>query len=113
MCAGWLIHVSESKYMRDMGGLRKDLRITFVCMLIVALSLAGIFPLSGFWSKDAILTATIQAGGLGADLLYILGLATALATAFYSMRMIGLIFYGKKSENIEKIEHHVGEHGVA
>jgi len=95
-----------------MGGLRKDLRITFVCMLIVALSLAGIFPFSGFWSKDAILTATLQAGGLGADLLYVLGLATALATAFYSMRMIGLIFYGKKSENIEKIEHHEVDHGV-
>jgi len=112
MCAGWLIHVAESKYMRDMGGLRRDLKITFISMFIVALSLAGIFPLSGFWSKDAILSATSQAGGPVATLLYLLGLATALATAFYSMRMIGLIFFGEKSQNMTKIESHEGHHAV-
>jgi NADH-quinone oxidoreductase subunit L len=103
MCAGWLIHVTESRFMRDMGGLRKDLKITFISMLIVALSLAGIFPLSGFWSKEAILSAATQAGALGIGL-YVLGLVTALMTAFYSMRMIGLIFYGDKSENLLKLE---------
>lgn len=106
MCAGWLLHVTETKYMSDMGGLRKDLKITFGAMLIVALSLAGLIPFSGFWSKDTILTAASQAGSAGMAL-YILGLATALATAFYSMKIIGLVFFGNKSAHLEKIaEHH-------
>lgn len=104
MCAGWLIHATESKFMKDMGGLRKNLKITFVSMLIVALSLAGIFPLSGFWSKDAILSAATKAGDIGLAL-YVLGVVTALMTAFYSIRMIGLIFYGEKSPNLQKLEN--------
>ena len=52
MCAGWLIHVTESRFISGMGGLRKNMKITFISMLIVALSLAGLPPLSGFWSKD-------------------------------------------------------------
>ncbi len=110
MCAGWLIHVAGSKYMSDMGGLRKDLRTTFVSMFIVALSLAAIFPLSGFWSKDSILSAAVGAGGISL-IFYALGLATSLITAFYSVRMIGLIFYGNKSANIGKIEQQ-DEHGI-
>ena len=110
MCAGWLIHTTESKFMKDMGGLRKNLRITFVSMLIVALSLAGIFPLSGFWSKDAILSAATKAGDIGLAL-YVLGVVTALMTAFYSVRMIGLIFYGDKSPNLQKLESE-HEHGL-
>ncbi|HYB03639.1 MAG TPA: NADH-quinone oxidoreductase subunit L [Nitrososphaerales archaeon] len=111
MCAGWLIHVTGSRFMKDMGGLRKDLKITFVAMLIVALSLAGIVPLSGFWSKEAILGAALQAGKAGVAL-WILGLATALMTAFYSMRMIGLIFYGDKSANLQKMESEHSDHGI-
>jgi len=105
MCAGWLLHVSESKYMKDMGGLRKNLPVTFVSMLIVALSLAGIIPLSGFWSKDAILSAAAHAGTVGVGL-YIFGVITALMTAFYSVRIIGLVFFGEKSANIQNIEEH-------
>lgn len=108
MCAGWLIHATESKYASDMGGLRKDLKITFISMLIVALSLAGFFPLSGFWSKDSILGAALQAGGIS-DVFYAVGLLTALMTAFYSMRLIGLIFAGSKSANVQNLEEH-GHH---
>ena len=100
-----------SRFMKDMGGLGKDLRITFIAMLIVALSLAGIVPLSGFWSKEAILGAAEQAGGVGIGL-WILGLVTALMTAFYSMRMIGLIFYGDKSANLQKVEAEHSGHGI-
>lgn len=112
MCAGWLIHVTQSRFMKDMGGLRKNLKITFAAMLVVALSLAGIIPFSGFWSKDAILSAAANAGTVGIAL-YILGAVTALMTAFYSIRIIGLVFYGDKSANLQKIEqepHH--EHGI-
>ncbi len=111
MCAGWLIHVTESKYASQMGGLRKELKITFIAMMIVALSLAGFPPLSGFWSKDAILGAALQAGGIS-TIFYIVGIVTALMTAFYSIRLIGIIFAGKKSENIENLEakgHHIHE----
>ena len=103
MCAGWLIHVTKSRFMSDMGGLRKHMKITFVSMLIVALSLAGLPPLSGFWSKDSILGASLQAGGVSI-IFYVVGTVTALMTAFYSIRLIGLIFAGKKSANIEKLE---------
>ena len=103
MCAGWLIHVTQSRFMSDMGGLRKHMKITFVSMLIVALSLAGLPPLSGFWSKDSILSAALQAGGVSI-IFYVVGTVTALMTAFYTIRLIGLIFAGKKSANIEKLE---------
>ena len=108
MCAGWLLHVAGSKYMKDMGGLRKSLPVTFVSMLVVALSLAGIIPFSGFWSKDAILSAAANAGAAGIGL-YVIGAITALMTAFYSFRIIGLVFYGEKSSNIQKVE---AEHGI-
>jgi NADH-quinone oxidoreductase subunit L len=108
MCAGWLIHVTGSKYMSEMGGLRKDLKITFYSMLIVGLSLAAIPPFSGFWSKDSILAAANQAGG-AAYVLFALGLITSLITAFYTFRMLGLIFWGPKSENLQRIgSTHVG-----
>ncbi|MGI0091156.1 MAG: NADH-quinone oxidoreductase subunit 5 family protein [Nitrososphaerales archaeon] len=108
MCAGWLIHVTESRFMKDMGGLRKDLKLTFAAMLVVALSLAGIIPFSGFWSKDAILSAAANGGPVGVGL-FVLGVVTALMTAFYSIRFIGLIFYGEKSENVRKMEAHHGQ----
>jgi NADH-quinone oxidoreductase subunit L len=110
MCAGWLLHISGSRFMKDMGGLRKNLPVTFVSMLVVALSLAGIIPFSGFWSKDAILSAAAHAGSVGVGL-YILGAVTALMTAFYSIRIIGLVFFGEKSENIQRVqsEHQIHE----
>lgn len=111
MCAGWLIHVTGSRFMKDMGGLRNELKITFVSMLVVALSLAGIVPLSGFWSKEAILGAAEKAGGAGIGL-WILGLVTALMTAFYSMRVIGLIFFGEKSAHLTSSEGEHGGHGI-
>lgn len=109
MCAGWLLHISRSRFMKDMGGLRKKLPITFASMLVVALSLAGIFPLSGFWSKDAILSAAAHAGSVGFGL-YVLGVVTAMMTAFYSIRIIGLVFFGERSENIQNIERESGIH---
>jgi NADH-quinone oxidoreductase subunit L len=108
MCAGWLIHVTESKFMSEMGGLRHSMKVTFISMLIVALSLAGIFPLSGFWSKESVLGAALQAGGVSL-VFYGLGIVAALMTAFYSMRFIGLIFAGEKSKYILEIEQQ-GEH---
>jgi NADH-quinone oxidoreductase subunit L len=107
MAAGALIHVSGSKYINEMGGLRKKMNMTFIAFLIAAASLAGIPPFSGFWSKDAVLATAWDSGQTW---LFLVGAATAGLTAFYSFRMLGIIFFGKKSTNI--VEREGGEHGV-
>ncbi len=107
MAAGALIHVSGSKYINEMGGLRKKMNMTFIAFLIAAASLAGIPPFSGFWSKDAVLAVAWDSGQTW---LFLVGAVTAGLTAFYSFRMLGIIFFGKESANLE--ERGGGEHGV-
>ena len=113
MGAGALIHSVGSKYMSDMGNLKNKMKITFYMMLIATLSLSGIPPLSGFWSKDAIIASTLMIeNALISNSLFIIALITALLTAFYSFRMLGLVFYGDKSNHIKKMEtsgHHPHE----
>lgn len=101
MAAGALIHATGSKYMHEMGGLRPHMRITFLAMLLAAFSLSGVPPLSGFWSKDAVLAVTAGSGQVG---LFLVGAVTAIITAFYSFRMLGLIFFGRKSQHLEHLE---------
>jgi NADH-quinone oxidoreductase subunit L len=107
MAAGALIHVSGSKYINEMGGLRRKMNMTFIAFLIAAASLAGIPPFSGFWSKDAVLATAWDSGQTW---LFLVGAATAGLTAFYSFRMLGVIFFGKESTNLR--EREVGEHRV-
>ncbi|MDV3293961.1 MAG: NADH-quinone oxidoreductase subunit L [Nitrososphaerales archaeon] len=102
MAAGVLIHTSESKYINDMGGLRGKLKITFVAFLIAAASLSGIPPFTGFWSKDAVLATAWDAGQMG---LFAVGAMTAGLTAFYSFRMVGMIFFGKEGAKVEEAQH--------
>jgi len=109
LSAGAVIHVAETKDVYEMGGLRKYMKITFFCMLIGALALAGVPPLSGFWSKDAILLSSALSGRM---LPLILGIITAGVTMFYSLRMIGLVFFGEKSTHLKRLEeegHHLHE----
>ena len=111
LAAGALIHAADSKYINEMGGLRSKMKITFAAFLIAAASLSGIPPFSGFWSKDAVLGVAWSAGQYG---LFAVGAATAGLTAFYSFRMLGMIFLGKSSEKLESHEggeHHVHEPG--
>ena len=77
--------------MRNMGGLRKQMPVTFWLYLIGTLALAGIFPLAGFWSKDEIL-ADAQ---LHYPVVYILLTIAAFFTAFYMGRQIWMVFFGK------------------
>lgn len=75
----------------NMGGLRKQMPVTFWTFLLASLSLAGIAPLAGFWSKDAILVGAYEAD---AWLPLIVALFTAFLTAFYMFRCIYLVFFG-------------------
>ncbi|HEY4584706.1 MAG TPA: NADH-quinone oxidoreductase subunit L [Acidimicrobiia bacterium] len=89
--AGSVIHAVHSNNMSEMGGLRKDLPITYWTFLIGSLSLAGIIPLAGFWSKDEIL-ATL--GDEGYTAVMWLAIAGAFVTAFYMTRTVALTFHG-------------------
>jgi NADH-quinone oxidoreductase subunit L len=89
--AGSIIHAVHSNDMRDMGGLRSKMPITFWTMLIGSLALAGIFPLAGFWSKDELLAVADHSGHMW---LFWVFIATALITAFYTTRMVLMTFFG-------------------
>ncbi|MDG6989820.1 MAG: NADH-quinone oxidoreductase subunit L [Nitrososphaerota archaeon] len=109
LAAGALIHAADSKYISDMGGMRDKMKLTFAAVMIAAASLSGIPPFSGFWSKDAVLGA---AWGSGQYALFAVGALTAGLTAFYSFRMLGMVFYGDRSKRLAQVEaegHHVHE----
>jgi len=92
--AGSVIHaMSGEQDMRKMGGLRKKMPITFITMAAAWLAISGVFPFSGFWSKDEILIATFHNGGLW-YILWAVGMFVALLTAFYMTRLIVLTFMG-------------------
>ena len=90
--AGSVIHAVHSNNMSDMGGLKEKMPTTFWTMLIGSLALAGIFPLAGFWSKDALLVA---AWNTHHTWLFAAFAVTALITAFYTTRMVLLTFFGE------------------
>ena len=102
LTAGAVIHASESRFMRDMGGLRKTMPITFWSMALTAFSLMGIpVVFSGFWSKDMVLETPLVAGQYP---IFILAILTVGLTCFYTVRMLGLTFFGEKSHRIKELE---------
>ena len=109
LTAGSVIHATESRFFRDYGGLKKYMPITFWCMTIAALSLMGV-PLlfSGFWSKDMVLEASLMAGPATWPM-FILGVLAVGVTCFYTVRALGLTFFGHESERIRELEHE-GKH---
>jgi len=99
----------DAQDMRNMGGLRQYMPVTWVLMWIATLAIAGIPPLSGFFSKDAILGAAFSraggsslaesslfgiSGSIWLYLIYVLGLAAAFLTAIYMTRMMLYTFHG-------------------
>jgi NADH-quinone oxidoreductase subunit L len=106
--AGSVMHaMSGDLDVRHMGGLKSKLPITHATFLIAALAIAGIPPLAGFFSKDAILSSSFEHGGFG-RLFWAVGLFTAGLTAFYMFRVVSLTFYGRFRGSHEQ-EHHVHE----
>jgi NADH-quinone oxidoreductase subunit L len=98
LCAGVVMHATHTLNLKQLGGLRKEMPITFIVSIIGAFSLAGIPPFSGFWSKDTIFEAIILANNFP---LFILIFGTSILTAIYSIRWICLVFLGKKSDFLE------------
>jgi len=91
LASGSVNHATNTFDMRLMGGLRKSMPVTFATFVVGALSLSGVFPLAGFWSKDEILA---DAWAHEKYLFYI-GLVTAGITAFYMFRAVFMTFGGE------------------
>ncbi|MEK7848680.1 MAG: NADH-quinone oxidoreductase subunit L, partial [Chloroflexota bacterium] len=89
--AGSVNHATHTFDMREMGGLRKHMPWTTLTFFVAALSLAGIWPLSGFWSKDEIIAHAWE----GRRLMFVLVAVTAFLTAFYVFRAFFMTFGGE------------------
>jgi NADH-quinone oxidoreductase subunit L len=112
MGAGAVLHAVGSRFMTDMGGIRSKMKKTFLFMMMAGLSLAAApFITSGFWSKDAILAAVLESGYHYSWALFAIAVMVSFMTAFYTFRMLGMTFFGDKSEFIQKSEssHQVHE----
>lgn len=101
LCAGSVIHSVHTQDIRKMGGLFNKMPVTAWTFLIGALAIAGVFPLAGFWSKDEILTATLKSAN---PVFFGIVLFTSLLTAFYTFRLIFLVFFGKQRSDIDPHE---------
>jgi len=105
--SGAVIHTADSIYMTKMRISRKLMPRTWLFMWVGVLSLSGVPPLSGFWSKDGILLASLEANEYW---LFAIALITVSITAFYSVRLMGLIFHtGQDEDKADKEGHLSGE----
>jgi NADH-quinone oxidoreductase subunit L len=104
--SGSVIHgMHHEQDMRKMGALRKAMPITGFTFIIGWLAIAGVPPFAGFWSKDEILLYVYANNRF----LYVVGLLTALLTAYYMTRQVIMVFFGKARWNDHSADH--GAHG--
>ncbi len=100
LSAGSVIHGTlDEQDMRKMGGLIKLLPFTYICMVIGSLALAGFPFLSGYYSKELILEIALGSQSIKGMFVYCLGCTAAFFTAFYSTRLIALVFLVKPNGN--------------
>jgi len=104
--AGSVIHAVHSIYTKDMGGLKKYMPTTYILMLLAALSLSGIPPFSGFWSKDAVFISALAVGTPFAYVLLAVGAISAAMTLAYTLRFLYNTFLAPPSEHIVHLEEH-------
>jgi NADH-quinone oxidoreductase subunit L len=104
--SGSVIHAVHTQDMREMGGLRKKMPLTFATFLIATLTISGVPLTTGFISKDAILAGTLHFAAVNPQhfLLPLFGFGAAALTAFYMFRLLFMTFYG------EPHDHHRFEH---
>jgi len=104
--SGSVIHgMHHEQDMRRMGALRKLMPVTAITFIVGWLAIAGVPPFAGFWSKDEILLYVYDKS----PVLYVLGLAAALLTAYYMTRQVIMVFFGKARWHDAHEEH--GAHG--
>jgi NADH-quinone oxidoreductase subunit L len=99
--AGAVIHHVHSNDLSAMGGLRKQMPVTNILFLLACLAISGVPPLSGFFSKEAILTAAFHHN----KVVYCVGIFTAALTAFYMFRLYFSIFWNKTQPD-STLQHH-------
>ena len=104
-----LHHVQD---IRQMGGLKKYMPITYWCMLLASLSLIGTPGFSGFFSKDVILLSVADSSVFGSDYAYLLLLLSVFVTAFYSFRLFFIVFHGAPSETVLKYQPKESLHSI-
>ncbi|MHA1220099.1 MAG: NADH-quinone oxidoreductase subunit 5 family protein [Candidatus Heimdallarchaeota archaeon] len=112
LSAGAVIHAVHSKYIGDMGGVRKAMPKVFWPMLIGGLSLSGVPILGGFFSKESVFGTLWHLGEsnpIGFILFAVAGVSAAM-TMFYTIRMLGRTFGGDKSQNVKHVEDEHGGH---
>jgi NADH-quinone oxidoreductase subunit L len=113
LAAGIVIHaLAGEQDIRKMGGLRQLMPWTWAAMLVGGLALAGIPPLSGFFSKDSILAAALDRGWYG-YLLFAAGLVGTFLTGLYTFRMLFIVFGGEQSAYVQEHPPHAHGDGVA
>ena len=100
LCAGAIIHCIGSNEMSKMGGLRKHMPIAHITFLIACLAISGIWPFSGFFSKDEILAAAFENNMI----VYVVEATTAALTAFYMFRLYYHIFWYETPDYTQREE---------
>lgn len=100
-----IVALHHEQDMRNMGGLRKYMPITYITAVIGVLALIGFPGFSGFFSKDAIIEAVHHSHLPGAQFAYVLVLAGVFVTAFYSFRLLFLTFHGES-----RMDSHTQQH---
>ncbi|MDQ4045591.1 MAG: NADH-quinone oxidoreductase subunit L [Chloroflexota bacterium] len=105
--AGSVIHgMHEEQDIRNMGGLRKHMPVTFWTFLIGALANAGLIPLAGFWSKDEIIVGAWISDSWFGETAAVIGLVAAFLTALYMFRLVFLVFFGEERFDTEHLHPH-------
>ena len=106
LSAGSVIHgMSDEQDMRKMGGIAGKMKVTCAVMWIGSLALAGIPYFAGYYSKDAILEATYASGSAVGMYGFVMGVAAAFLTAFYSWRLLLMTFHGKSRADAHTLAH--------
>ena len=106
LCCGSVIHAMGGEQdMRRMGGLWRKTPWTYVTMWIGALSLSGIPPFSGYWSKDTIIDADWASATAVGRYAWLLGVVAAFMTAFYISRVMFMTFHGEPRADEETMHH--------
>jgi NADH-quinone oxidoreductase subunit L len=109
LCSGSVIHaLGGDQDMRRMGGMWRKQPITYLTMWVGALSLSGIPPFSGYFSKDTILEAAWASGTAAGRYGWVLGTVAAFMTAFYIARLMFMTFHGRPRA-AEEMMHHAHE----